>query len=661
MAPPAVHVLLMPEDVPGTSVTTPSYGSVVSVSGTLATVGLLAPPHGTIDVIASTVRNRRVDASEYDNGAPGEWLRKPVFGVDEDEYVSGQVIAYDGGTVSIRTPMGERPSSANDLVEIAPVLCFLFGQNAHRVTDMSPDELIEQSNQVLDRLLGTGGQRPTRAVSNLLAGITPPRMQPKPDDTLRWVNVTTGQASTVSVRHAVDFAYYIDGDQRVTPSVRGSIGTRFDDDPRHANTLSPPVNNADGRDDIELEAILNAIDEDSAVAPAQLESRVVEDAAGRPHMDLTRNGDSHAKVLAAIDDSPGLIRFYLSLCQSGASKRPAPYTDSGDSQRRRLESPSDLIDATEHRERRPKHAFNPTRTQQRVNELIAAPEYAGKDPAAVVDYMVSSRSTKCQPHPAIITRVCDFEFGARGLSLMHFKRFDFAARRSWYADGSVNLNSFAASVGIPKATKPQTLDDVSNALTVLHVFTEEFFDHHTRRLVGTAREFVEDLRSFCHWSAQDVGTLTFWFDRVFEDYRTSVDQDSRSGTDTRTRVQARLSLQDPDLPSVLYVIQSERLASLTGPASKHSKPAQPNRPDLSRRIETSRPQRKTPRDVIDALPRQGRRSVCIKYLSSGGCASKSDDRCAFPNHAHFLPDELPDVVRSHISNHLGGLRAELRQ
>ncbi|KAI9980933.1 hypothetical protein PInf_010278 [Phytophthora infestans] len=145
--------------------------------------------------------------------------------------------------------MGERPSSANDLVEIAPVLCFLFGQNAHRVTDMSPDELIEQSNQVLDRLLGTGGQRPTRAAKR----------------------------------------------------------QRFDDDPRHANTLSPPVNNADGRDDIELEAILNAIDEDSAVAPAQLESRVVEDAAGRPHMDLTRNGDSHAKVLAAIDDSPGLI------------------------------------------------------------------------------------------------------------------------------------------------------------------------------------------------------------------------------------------------------------------------------------------------------------------------------------------------------------------
>ncbi|KAG6946566.1 hypothetical protein JG688_00015983 [Phytophthora aleatoria] len=232
---------------------------------------------------------------------------------------------------------------------------------------------------------------------------------------------------------------------------------------------------------------------------------------------------------------------------------------------------------------------------------------------------------------------------------MHFKRFDFAARQAWYADGSVNLNNFAASVGLPKATKPLTLDDMSNALAVLHVFTEGFFDHHTRRLVRPSQ-----------WSAQDVGALTFWFDRVLDDYRTATELDARSGTDTRTRVQSRLSLQAPDLQSILYVIQSERLASLSGTSSKHSNTVQSNRAEQPRRVEVSRPTRRTPREVIDALPRQGRLSVCMKYLSAGGCASKSDDRCAFPNHAHFLPDELPGVVRNHITKHLGGLRTELR-
>ncbi|ETN03933.1 hypothetical protein PPTG_23723 [Phytophthora nicotianae INRA-310] len=82
------------------------------------------------------------------------------------------------------------------------------------------------------------------------------------------------------------------------------------------------------------------------------------------------------------------------MSQPGASKRSAPYTGSRESQRRRLVSPSVLIDAMKNRERRPKHTFNPSKTQQRVNELIAAPENAGEDPAADADCMVSSRSTK---------------------------------------------------------------------------------------------------------------------------------------------------------------------------------------------------------------------------------------------------------------------------
>ncbi|KAG6975136.1 hypothetical protein JG688_00002678, partial [Phytophthora aleatoria] len=465
--------------------------------------------------IATAWDGRRINfyhtqsSCRHGSGAPGKWLRKPVFGIDEGTYVSGQVIDYDGDTVSIRTVMGERIAYINDLAEITPVLCYHNGQSSHRVVVMTTDELIEQHHLILDRLLGSGAQRPTCAISELLAGIIPTRLQPKPDNTLRWINVTTGLESTVSVRHAIDFAYYIDGNQRVTPSIRGGIGARFDDDPRYGNVPATGGNDGNVRDDMELEAILNAIGTEPTTDPVQSRPRGVEDAATDRRSDQESGANNHAKVLAAIADDPNLIHFYLSMCKSGAAKRSAPSLDTRESQRRRQESPSDLIDAMENRDRRSKRAFNPPKTQQRVNELITAPAY---DPSAVVDCMVSSRSTKCQSHPAIITCAYDFEVGARGLLLMHFERFDFAARRACYADRSVNLNHLAASVGFPKATKPQTLDDVSNALAVLHVITEAFFDHHTRRVVGAAREFVEDFRSFCHWSAQDVGTLTFWFD-----------------------------------------------------------------------------------------------------------------------------------------------------
>eukprot|EP00644_Phytophthora_capsici_P009893 jgi/Phyca11/119754/e_gw1.39.298.1 len=212
---------------------------------------------------------------------------------------------------------------------------------------------------------------------------------------------------------------------------------------------------------------------------------------------------------------------------------------------------------------------------------------------------------------------------------MHFWRFDFSARRAWYADGSVNLSNFSTSVAMPKARKPESLGDISNALMVLLVFAEEFFDHHTCRLISGSREFVEELRSFCQWSSEDVATLTFWFDRLFEDYRAATEMDAPSLAAVSTKATART------LPSSLSV--------------------------GTRRMETTRSVRKTPQDVLDALPKQGRLSVCMKHLSSRGCTSKSDDRCAFPNHAHFIPDDLPPVVRKYISAQMGGLREELRQ
>jgi hypothetical protein len=53
--------------------------------------------------------------------------------------------------------------------------------------------------------------------------------------------------------------------------------------------------------------------------------------------------------------------------------------------------------------------------------------------------------------------------------------------------------------------------------------------------------------------------------------------------------------------------------------------------------------------------------VCMKYLSAVGCSSKSDDRCAFPNHAHFIPNVLSPIVYKHIDENMGGVRAELRK
>jgi hypothetical protein len=150
-----------------------------------------------------------------------------------------------------------------------------------------------------------------------------------------------------------------------------------------------------------------------------------------------------------------------------------------------------------------------------------------------MDTMVSSRATKFKPHPAILSRLYDFQFGLRGLTIMHFERFDLTARRRWYAEGTVNMNNFSVVVELPRARKPRSLTDLSDAMAVLLVFVDEFMDDHARRLLSSAKEFVEDLREYGSWSDKDVESIAYWFDNVFEDFRRAVEHDIAQGTSSR--------------------------------------------------------------------------------------------------------------------------------
>lgn len=272
---------------------------------------------------------------------------------------------------------------------------------------------------------------------------------------------------TVSCRHVVDFAYFIDGGKRIPPSQQSSIGSRFDDDPSCASAGNepsttrevegahepqprrsdlPPISSAASQDPLrQLDALLEAVGP-TPTPPSNSAVMVPTDAA------------KHTQVIEAVANKPELVRFYLSVChapETGSKRASASEADEQPpAQRRRLEAASDLLDLSDHQERRPKHEFQPTKIQKAIQQTLTAPDFKGKEPMDIVEAMLSSRATKFKPIPAIIIRIFAFEFGARGLSIMHFTRVDFVAKRAWYASGACNLNNFSASISSGSQTSP---------------------------------------------------------------------------------------------------------------------------------------------------------------------------------------------------------------
>ncbi|KAL3659439.1 hypothetical protein V7S43_015431 [Phytophthora oleae] len=90
----------------------------------------------------------------------------------------------------------------------------------------------------------------------------------------------------------------------------------------------------------------------------------------------------------------------------------------------------------------PERPTDNTSTRGTLDDLlvaITAPGHPGKPPTEFVEYVLASGAVHFQPHPAIISRLYAFEFGVRGLSILHLNRSDFLARRKWQKSRRVNM------------------------------------------------------------------------------------------------------------------------------------------------------------------------------------------------------------------------------
>ncbi|KAE8990431.1 hypothetical protein PR003_g22507 [Phytophthora rubi] len=117
---------------------------------------------------------------------------------------------------------------------------------------------------------------------------------------------------------------------------------------------------------------------------------------------------------------------------------PAPYVG-------QVPSVSDLIPIPS-QSGTSKQQFRPSRAQQEVHNAISAPAYIGKDDDIYMDHVRTSASTHFLAHPAVTSRLHDFQFGVCDLSVLHFPRFDLNDKLDRKKAHAVNMRNFSTKV-----------------------------------------------------------------------------------------------------------------------------------------------------------------------------------------------------------------------
>ncbi|ETL87860.1 hypothetical protein L917_13025, partial [Phytophthora nicotianae] len=160
------------------------------------------------------------------------------------------------------------------------------------------------------------------------------------------------------------------------------------------------------------------------------------------------------------------------------------------------------------------------------------------------------------PHPAIVSRLFDFDFDSCSLSVLHFLRWDIDAQINTEKTKTVNLRNFSPKVELADIPEHPEYWDLLEVISVLHTFAQEFFDVHTQALVAAAKKFGDRL-------SREIVVLASWFTSVFGAYRTAVINAVSLGLCIRSAVQNRFNTQDGEISKLLFQLVREPPRSAT--------------------------------------------------------------------------------------------------
>ncbi|OWZ00047.1 hypothetical protein PHMEG_00028848 [Phytophthora megakarya] len=213
------------------------------------------------------------------------------------------------------------------------------------------------------------------------------------------------------------------------------------------------------------------------------------------------------------------------------------------------------------------------------------------------------------PNPAILRAIYSWDFGLRGLSVMHFAPIVVGSKRA----SSLNMTDFSKSASLPTAVVPKDLGSVIDSIDGLAVLVAVVFMPYVSDLVAETRKFVASLKSREGFSSVGaLSKLVYWINWF----------------------------------QASHVLSHQAAGASSSGTSRVPK----GKPGAQARAPV-------PQDVQDALPMMNGQSLCMRYISKVPCPSKHDG-CFSRKRGHFAPATLPGIVFDFIQKNYGGLRKD---
>ncbi|ETK84374.1 hypothetical protein F441_10842 [Phytophthora nicotianae CJ01A1] len=583
-------------------------------------------------------------APRRNNRQPSIEPLSAVFARHDGSWLHGQVVRNRGRDVVLQTKVGEQVTCRPTAVyPTDPVLALLLGPD---VLDSSLDiEGVRTAHAtILSRLLGDPANprlRPSRDIVHLLRGIVADENMPDGARACVW-STAASSSHRFSLQHAVDFVFVTESSaKRISKAIRDGMGEQF---------FILPTSAA----------------EDGASVAAEIDA---------PARRRDSETDRHARIVSDLMEFPDVLDCYLS-ARSRQNNLPTQRA-----KRTRLDS---MEEPAEGSRKRPKSQFQPPAAHQLVHRLISATSSAGTSAHDFVDEMLKHDGVTFVQHPGVLIRIYDFQFGVRGLSIMHLVQLAPLDRMAWVMSSKVNMQDLSASVPLPDAQTAGSVDDILSALDGLRTYYAAFCAPDGIDLLQVMHNFVRQMIGISLWNADDLTYLVYWLNSILEEYRTCAHRDASTGETSRINVKDKVDSSNPDLQRLTQLITARKMEQLMQDSRRPSAtvsarspmPIDHTKDHVGTVTNTVHPlQRVTdgststvrsgdiPQAILNLVPLQGGRTLCLRSTTIQGCtgAPGKPDQCQyFKSRAHFVPTEpLPKLLRDYIIQRFGGLRRDL--